>query len=250
MEISIKRDGLTLRGDLLRPHDGDCPVAILFHGLMANRKADMFPLITDALIKKGIAVVKFDFNGHGESDGKFSDMNVYSEILDAAKIMDYVRALPWATDIYIAGHSQGGLVGSMIAGYYRDYVKKLALMAPAATIKDDAQTGSLFGTYYDARTIPETFPMKNLSGETFELSNTYIRLAKTLPIYDTASRFEGKTLIIHGTADAAVRVSGSLKYKDCMKDVEVELIEGEEHGLSKFSLPHVVERIADFFSED
>lgn len=249
MEISLKRDGLTLRGDLLKPTSEKCPVAIIFHGLMANRDADMFCPLTDAILKRGIAVVKFDFNGHGESGGEFFDMNVYSEILDAAKIIDYVRKLPWVTDIYIAGHSQGGLVGSMIAGYYRDYVKKLALLAPAASIKDDAQTGSCFGTYYDARKIPESFPLRNLEGKQFDLSNTYIRLAKTLPVYETASRFEGKTLIIHGTADAAVRVSGSLKYKDCMRDVEVELIEGEEHGLNKFSLNHVVERVANFFAE-
>ena len=60
--------------------------------------------------EKGIAVIKFDFDGHGESDGDFSDMNVYSEILDAAKVIDYVRNLDFVTDIYIVGHSQGALV--------------------------------------------------------------------------------------------------------------------------------------------
>lgn len=250
MEITLQRDGLTLRGDLLRPNTEKCPIAIIFHGLMSSRTADMFLPLTDAILKKGIAVVKFDFNGHGASDGKFFDMNVYSEILDAAKIMDYVRTLPWVTDIYIAGHSQGALVGSMIAGYYREYVKKLAMLAPAATIKDDAQSGSCFGAKYDAHTPPESFPMKNVLGEHFDLSNLYVRLARTLPIYETASMFEGKTLIIHGTADAAVGVIGSERYAQCMKDVDLELIEGEEHGLNKFSLTHVTKRVADFFAKN
>lgn len=250
MEITLQRDGLTLRGDLLRPDLEKCPIAIIFHGLMSSRTADMFTQLSEAILKKGIAVIKFDFNGHGESGGKFFDMNVYSEILDAAKIMDYVRTLPWVTDIYIAGHSQGALVGSMIAGYYREYVKKLAMLAPAATIKDDAQSGSCFGAEYDVYTPPESFAMKNVLGEHFDLSNLYVRLARTLPIYETAAMFEGKTLIIHGTADAAVGVIGSKRYAQHMKDVDLELIEGEEHGLNKFSLSHVTERVADFFAKN
>ena len=34
-------------------------------------------------------------------------MNVLSEILDAAKIIDYVRGLDFVTEINILGHSQG-----------------------------------------------------------------------------------------------------------------------------------------------
>lgn len=89
------------------------------------------------------------------------------------------------TDIYIVGHSQGALVGGMIAGYYRDYIKKLVMLAPAATIKDDALKGSCFGARYDSYHIPEYMPMKNLEKEEFKLGGLYFRLAKTLPIYET-----------------------------------------------------------------
>lgn len=74
MNITIKRDGLNLRGDLLRPNAEKSPVAIIFHGLMANKDGNN--KIADALLERGIAIIKFDFNGHGESDGDFSDMNV------------------------------------------------------------------------------------------------------------------------------------------------------------------------------
>lgn len=251
MNISIKRDGLTLRGDLLRPHDGKCPTAIIFHGFMGSRgydKSHIFCKIADALLERGIAVVKFDFDGHGESDGDFSDMNVYSEILDAAKIMDYVRGLDFVTDIYIIGHSQGALVGGMIAGYYREYVKKLVMLAPAATIKDDAQKGSCFGIPYDIYNIPEYITMTNVEKKKFNVGGLYFRIARTLPIYETTSMFEGETLIIHGTNDEAVGVIGSKRYAECMKNVTLELIEGENHGLCAFSLDKTVERVAEFLS--
>lgn len=252
MEISLKRDGLTLRGDLLKPEGIEkCPAVVIFHGIMSSRgKTDesMFYRIAYALLKKGIASVRFDFNGHGDSDGEFRDMNVLNEILDAGKIIDYVRSLPFVTDIYIVGHSQGALVGSMIAGYYREYVSKLVMLAPAATIKDDALLGSCFGVKYDSYYLPEYMPMKDLEKNEYELGNMYYRVAKTLPVYETAAMFRGETLIIHGTGDEAVGIEGTLRYEREMKNVTVELIKGEEHGLDKFSLDYVINRTAEFLA--
>lgn len=253
MEINLKRDGLTLRGDLIKPDSTDtCPLAVIFHGLMSDRgnpRHNLFTDIADRLVENGIAVIKFDFNGHGSSDGDFSDMNVYSEILDAAKIIDYARSLDWVTEIDIIGHSQGALVGGMIAGYYREYVKKLVMLAPAATIKDDALNGSCFGIAYDTYNIPEYIPMKNVNNETFKLGGLYFRIAKTLPIYETTSMFEGKTLIIHGSADEAVGVEGAKRYAECMEHVTLRIIEGETHGLDTFSLESVIDDTVEFLKK-
>ncbi|MCI5604069.1 MAG: alpha/beta fold hydrolase [Clostridia bacterium] len=249
MKISIKRDGLTLRGELLKVDAEKSPVAVIFHGLMSHKDADMFCDIADALLQRGISVVKFDFNGHGESDGDFSDMNVYNEILDASKIIDYVRGLDFVKDIYIVGHSQGALVGGMIAGYYREYIKKLVMLAPAATIKDDALKGSCFGIPYDKYNIPEYITMINDERKKFNVGDMYFRIAKTLPIYETTSMFEGETLIIHGTKDEAVGVIGSKRYGECMKNITIDLIEGENHGLCEFSLNETVAKVADFLSK-
>lgn len=249
MDISLKRDGLTLRGELLKADLEKSPVAVIFHGLMSHRNDNMFCKIAEALLERGISVVKFDFNGHGESDGDFSDMNVYSEILDASKIIDYVRQLDFVTDIYIVGHSQGALVGGMIAGYYREYIKKLVMLAPAATIKDDALKGSCFGIPYDMYNIPEYITMINDERKKFNVGAMYFRTAKTLPIYETTSMFEGETLIIHGTKDEAVGVIGSKRYADHLKNITIELLEGENHGLCAFSLDNTVNKVADFLSK-
>ena len=244
--IEIKRDGLTLRGDLRIPEGAEkCPIAVICHGFMANRTHDMFERIANACVERGIAAVKFDFDGHGESDGEFSDMNVYSEILDAAKIIEYVRTLSFVTDIYIVGHSQGALVGGMIAGMYREYVSKLVMLAPAATLKDDAQIGSCFGVPYDSYHIPDFFPVRNNDGEHFNVGSLYFRIAKTLPIYETTAYFTGKLLIIHGSDDPAVGVIGAKRYKERMPRAELVIVEGGDHGFNN-SLDFVVEKAADF----
>lgn len=252
MKICIKRDGLILRGDLLRPELEKCPIVILFHGFMGCRgytEDHLFCKLADSLLQAGLAVVKFDFNGHGESDGEFSDMNIYSEILDASKIIDYVRGLSFVTDIYIAGHSQGALVGGMTAGFYREVIKKLVMLSPAATIKEDALIGSCFGTPYDKEQVPDYFPVVNVYQQHFNVGGLYFRTARTVPIYETTAMFRGKTLIIHGTADDVVGVCGAEKYLEYMPEAELILIEGENHGLDAFSQDKVIAKVTAFLGE-
>ena len=77
----------------------------------------------------------------------------------------------------------------------------------------------------------------------------YFRVARTLPIYETTSMFCGKTLIIHGTADDAVGVIGSRRYKECMPhNTELVLIEGEGHGLDN-SLEDIKKRVIEFLKK-
>ncbi|MCR5723519.1 MAG: alpha/beta hydrolase [Treponema sp.] len=258
MEISIKRDGLTLRGDIYKPEGKDrFPIFILFHGFMGTRgKADekdnTFTTLTDAVVASGVGVVKFDFDGHGDSDGEFCDMNIYSEILDAAKIIDYVRALPFCSDIYVGGHSQGALVSGMMAGYYREFISKLVLLSPAATIKDDAQHANCFGVPYDYEHVPERFPTTDIHGKHYEVGGLYFRIARTLPIYETTSMFRGKTLIIHGDSDPVAGVIGARRYAECMHNVTLNLVPGEGHGLCDKPdtwQKSVIEPVVAFLSE-
>lgn len=208
----------------------------------------MFSRLSERLVENGIAVIKLDFNGHGESDGDFSDMSVLSEILDASKIIEFAEADDSITDIYIIGHSQGGVVGEMTAGYYRECVKKLVMLAPAATLKDDAQEGTCFGVKYDTFKVPKYVRIKDYTGEDHYIGGFYFRSAATLPIYEVTGRFEGKTLIIHGSDDEAVDVIGAKRYMEYMKNAELEIIEGENHGLCAFSEDYVIERVASFLS--
>ena len=95
--VEIKRDGLTLRGMLHIPKDVSqkVPMVILLHGFCDDRNEINFVHneLSLRLCDAGIASVRFDMNGSGESDGRFEDMTVSSEILDAQAMLRYVRSL-------------------------------------------------------------------------------------------------------------------------------------------------------------
>ena len=64
--------------------------------------------IANDLQAQGIASLRFDFKGHGNSEGEFQNMTVLNEIEDLKKVISWAQAQPWVENISLLGHSQGG----------------------------------------------------------------------------------------------------------------------------------------------
>ena len=227
-DISIDGEHGKLSAVLQTP-DGqkNYPLVIICHGFTANKEHLLLTNLSDELEARGIASIRFDFNGHGKSDGDFQDMTVLNEIEDAKKVYDYASKLSLVTSISIAGHSQGGVVASMVAGELgAKKIKAVVLMAPAAVLRDDSIRGNLFGTKYDSLNPPEYVEI--FGGH--KVGRNYILTAQTLPIYETAEKFTGPALMIHGTGDVIVPYTYSLSYKKNYKNSKVELLDGVNHS--------------------
>lgn len=222
------------------------PLVIICHGFTANKEHLLLTTLANDLEARGIASIRFDFNGHGQSDGEFQNMTVLNEIEDAKKVYDYASKLPNVTSISIAGHSQGGVVASMVAGELgAKKIKAVVLMAPAAVLRDDALRGNLFGVTFDALNPPEFIALVTPHGN-FNVGRNYVLTAQTLPIYETAEKFTGNVLAIHGTGDIIVPYTYSLSYKKVYKHGEVELLDKADHSFHGEE-SRVAKIAADFF---
>lgn len=244
-KIKIQRDGLTLVGERVEPFGEKYDMAILFHGFTADKNESLIVDIAEKLRDENVASVRFDFNGSGESDGEFEDMTVPNEIADAKAILDYVRTDPHVNKIYLVGHSQGGVVASMLAGLYPDLVDKVVLLAPAASLKSDAQKGVLQGVSYDPHHIPDQIRLYG-----FKIGGFYLRTAQVLPIYEVSQRYTGPVAIITGTADQVVDPVFSKKYDEVYDDAQLHLIDGADHSLSGEARDTAVGLAADFLKPE
>ena len=248
-QVSIQRDGLTLHGRLDRPGDGPSPAVILFHGFagdMGDRPGEVYQLLTEALVKAGNAVVRFDFNGHGKSQGDFTQMDPFNLLEDAFGVLDYTRSLEFVTGISILGHSQGGVIGGMLAGYCPDLIDKLCLLAPAATLKTDAQTGRCMAAHYNPACIPDSVKVDGVH----VVGGKYFRIAQCLPIYEVTARFTGPVLDIHGVHDRIVDVSASREYARVLKRCRLVLLEDLDHGLWGADQGRMIREAADFLRRE
>ncbi len=248
--VEVKRDGIILRGQVNKPEfegkkPDTYPALILFHGFTGDLGYDsdsIYYKIAEQCTQNGICVYRFDFDGHGKSDGAFSDMDVLREILDAIEILKYVQDQPNVSEIYVLGHSQGGVIGGILAGLYPDVIKKLVLLAPAATLKTDAIKGTCMGITYDTKQVPRTVQLNDIHS----VGGHYFRIAKHLPIYEITGQFDGPALVIHGVEDDVVSYHASEEYNRCMANSTLKLFDKLDHGIGGEAQNQVLKDIREF----
>lgn len=244
--IALHRAGLTLRGVLERKTAKPCPLVLMLHGFGGDMGLDagMSQDISDRLTAAGLATLRFDFNGHGRSEGCFTAMTPYNEIEDAAAFLQYARELDWVTEIYIAGHSQGGVIGGMLAGYYPDVVQKLVLLAPAASLKTDAQHGHCMRADYDTDNIPHSV---NVDGH-HNVGGLYFRMAKTLPIFEITAQYQQPLLVVFGGQDNVVSYTYAKQYLKNRTQGEMLLYKTLDHGLGGEEHALMLNQVIDFLT--
>lgn len=236
--VYIDGDHGRLKGLIQKPElqQGEkCPMVVFCHGFNGTKDGPLFELVADTLQAHGIASIRFDFNGHGESEGEFKDMTVPNEIIDAKKVVEYVRDLSYVSNLAIVGHSQGGVVASMTAGELSAELgepafRTVVLMAPAAVLRDDAIRGSVMGTTFDPFDPGEYVEMW---GGALKLGGNYIRSAFSLPIYETAAKYQGPALIIHGNGDRVVPYTYGERFHQIWPKSELVIQEYFDHGYSQ-----------------
>lgn len=232
-KVTIDGDHGKLQGVIHKPQlkQGErVPMVVLCHGFMGRKESDLLIKIADQLQAAGIASIRFDFNGHGESEGRFQDMTVLNEIVDAKKVVEYVSALPYVGSVAIAGHSQGGVVAAMTAGELgAAKIKSVVLLAPAAVLRDDAIRGNTMGATYDPFNPGEYVEL--FRG--LKLGAEYIRTAFSMPIYETSAKYKGPALIIHGTGDRVVPYTYGERFHEIWPKSKLEILDRADHGFSK-----------------
>ena len=211
------------------------PLVIICHGFSGNCRSPFMAALSEGIVSQGMAALRFDFNGHGRSDGEFKDMTVLNEIDDLKKVIDWAERQSWVKGISLVGHSQGGVVVSMVSGELGDKVIKAeVLLAAAAVLRDDALRGNTMGAIYNPWDFKGDYielPHSPEAGPLL-LGKNYIETALRLPIYETAANYEGPALIVQGTHDQIVPYTYAERYSEKIEGSELKLIPDENHGFT------------------
>ena len=215
--VECESRGLTLRGMLHVPDQrpGKVPFVILFHGFCDDRNEINFvhTELSRRLCERGIASVRFDFAGSGDSDGRFEDMTVSSEVEDGLAILDYVKSLDFVDQSRIAIHglSMGGCVASMVAGLRDADVCALSLWCPAPDVVYNMKHKMLCGV--DVSDIEE----KGYADyEGLRVGLGFYQDALELDPYAVAAKFTKRVNLVHGDEDVTASIHCSERYKEAI----------------------------------
>lgn len=196
------RRGNWLRGMVHFPFGAEprrAPGVVFFHGFTGDRMEShwIFIKCARALARAGIASLRFDFYGSGESDGEFHAATLASEVSDALDAVAFFRRQKGIDPgrLGLCGLSLGGCVAACIAERVeaKAVVTWSAVAHPALLqeiMQDTLQPvpGSRGLLEYDAR----------------EVSLRFISNAPRYKPVNLLAAFRGPTLIIHPGADAHV----------------------------------------------
>ena len=228
-EFYINSDGIRLHSKLDRPEGAEKgPLCILIHGFTGHIEEDHIIAAKDAMISAGVSVLRVEMYGHGQSDGEFKDHTLYKWVTNALSVVAYAKQLEFVTDLYLSGHSQGGLLTMLIGGMCCDDFKSIIPLSPAWMIPEISRAGNVLGIPYDPDHIPES-----ITNGDVVLSGDYIRVAQTIHVEDEISRYQGPVLIIHGDADDVVPFSYAEKAVELYNNAKLISIHGDDHCFTR-----------------
>ena len=230
-EFFIDSDGTRLHAKLDRPEGmKKGPLCILIHGFTGDMEEEHLIAARDAMMEAGVAVLRAEMYGHGGSDGEFRKHTLYKWVTNAIDVVNYAKSLDFVTDLYLSGHSQGGLLTMLVGGMFPDDFKAIIPLSPAWMIPENAREGIILGMTFDPEHIPDDVPtIKNLT-----LGGNYIRVAQTVYAEETAARYKGPVLILQGDEDDMVPVQVSARASERYAQCELAVIPGETHHFDRY----------------
>ncbi|MDE6311466.1 MAG: alpha/beta hydrolase [Muribaculaceae bacterium] len=203
-EVSFRNGDVTLCGTLTMPSQpvsGGFPAVVLASGSGAqNRDEELFghkpfAVLADKLTRSGVAVLRFDDRGAGESDALRGDETTMDFAGDVMAGLRYLRERPEVDDarVGILGHSEGGTEALINAGLYPrevNFVVSLAGMAVKGEelmVKQNEDICEVSGTPLkdgEVDILRRMFRVIAESSDSLELANTLRPLVAELhPAY-------------------------------------------------------------------
>lgn len=248
-EFYLQHDGLKIHckldfPDVLQTPEDKCPLLILEHGLTGHMEERHILGIAGHMVSLGFAVLRVELYGHGKSEGAFRDHTVLKWVDQMLTVVDFASSQPFVTNLYLAGHSQGGLTTMLVGALEKDRLKAIVPLAPAIVIWDGARKGMMFGAKLEDGRIPDEVTMPN--GRTF--GSNYFRTARLLPVEEAIRCYDKPVLIVHADTDESVPVQYALDAAEAYQNCTLKIVEGDTHCYDRH-LDRVCQIVGEFLTE-
>src|SRR5215472_16748110 len=129
-------DGLHLAGTLTSPAVAPEQAIVLVHGGGVTREeGGFFTRLADGLGEAGVASLRYDLRGHGESDGRQEETVLTAHLNDIRVAIAKVRQATSAMRVSLIGASFGGGLVAYYAAKRPSELARLVLLNPQLNYK-------------------------------------------------------------------------------------------------------------------
>ncbi len=156
--------------------------------------------VSRALAAEGIAVLRFDFTGLGESEGDFSDTTFSSNIDDLVAAAEYMGRDLAAPKILI-GHSLGGAAVLQAAARIPSATAVATIAAPSST---DHLVGMIRSNHAEIESAGEA--EVQIAGRAFKIRKEFVDDLSAINMRDAISGLGRALMVFHSPADTIVGI--------------------------------------------
>lgn len=193
-------DGLELAALVERP---DAPIrawAVFAHCFTCSKNIAAAAHISRALADAGIATLRFDFTGLGNSDGEFANTNFSSNVEDLLAAVDHLRDHEQAPAILI-GHSLGGAAVLSAADKVPEAVAVVTIGAPSSPDHVIENFGAQIDEINDKGSSEVT-----LGGRSFTIKKQFLDDLNAQKLESKIASLRKALLVFHAPLDTQVAI--------------------------------------------
>jgi uncharacterized OsmC-like protein/fermentation-respiration switch protein FrsA (DUF1100 family) len=191
----------TLAARLDRPDGTARSFALFAHCFTCDKSSKAAVRITRALAALGIATLRFDFTGLGESEGELAGFSAnVRDLIAAARHMEAAGQAP----ALLIGHSLGGAAALAAAGDIASVKAVATIGAP----RDPAHVLKLLGDGAAAIEADGAAVVK-IGGRTFKLDRAFVEDARMQDLPARIRRLGRALLVLHSPVDQVVGIDNA-----------------------------------------
>ncbi|MEO1037944.1 MAG: bifunctional alpha/beta hydrolase/OsmC family protein [Pseudomonadota bacterium] len=197
--------GETLAARLDLPTGKPRAYALFAHCFSCSKDVLAASRISRGLAERGIAVLRFDFTGLGQSEGDFANTNFTSNVQDLVQAAAFLRKAHEAPSLLI-GHSLGGAAVIAAAGDIPEVQALVTLGAPADA---DHVTHNFGGQLAEIEKTGEA--EVSLGGRPFRIRKQFLDDISGRKLDDVLAGLRIPVLIAHAPRDETVGVENATR---------------------------------------
>ena len=239
--------------------DAKVPGVVMLHGTGSNRdEAGMgYALAAPRMAADGIATLRIDFMGNGDSTASYRDYNYTSAVIDAKAAADYLAGLETVDggNLGVMGWSQGGTDALLAAEAHPDTFQAVVTWSGALELNGASLfAGTSFEDAYAQAKKEGFYTMTFDWREPLELGERWFQEVAETNILKVTADIKAPILAINGKDDTTVTPDNAEKIVKAAAnaDSQLLLVDNCDHTYNVFSgdftaLYQTVDATAAFF---
>ncbi len=217
-------------------------IIIVCHGFSTSKDSRTYKRLEETLNSHQMSTFRFDFFGHGESEGRFEDITISEAVDDILNAISFLKNKGYSK-IGLFGSSFGGIASIITASKTND----LFILALKSPVSNYQERDLAVKTKEELKDWKEKGYKYYVSGDgrRLKLNYTFFEDFENNNGYEAAKEIKIPTLIVHGDKDESVPIEQSKKTANLIEDCKLEVVKGADH---RYSNPKDFEKMLSLIS--